>query len=109
LFLGVFLALGMSLAAVQASDMVVKMVSSASDIGATGQSDGCNGCGGSDDGKVNIGACLAVCMTSAFAVLPSAFPVKMVQAPDLPLQRHSVSWGRSAPPDPYPPRPSNLG
>lgn len=109
LLLGAFLALGMSLSVVQASDMTVKMISSVSDMGAAGQGGGCDGCGGGDEGKAKIGACLSVCMTSAFAVLPSASPVKVVQTSDLPLRRHAVSWGSSAPPDPYPPRSSNLG
>ena len=107
LVLGVLLALGMTVSAVQAGGMVVKMVSMASTMGATGQG-GCDGCG-SDDGKAAAaGACLSVCTTQALAVLPPTFSVSLVPAKDLSLPRHATPPDRTSSPDPDPPRPADL-
>lgn len=104
--LGVFLALGMSLSAVRASDMAAKMATMAADMGASGQG-GCNGCGGGD-GSATPATCLSICMASAVAVLPPTVPVTVVSAPDLPLRKDLVSSDRASSPDPYPPRPTDL-
>src|SRR3546814_18367232 len=67
LLLGVFLALGMSLSAIEAGEMGVQMAM-ASDAGASGQSD-CSGCD-SGDGS-NAPACSSVLSCSSAAVLPT--------------------------------------
>src|SRR3546814_13137411 len=67
LFLGVFLALGMGLSAVQAGEMSVQMAMP-SDAGAAGQSD-CTGCNGGDDSS-NAATSSSVLSCSSAAVLP---------------------------------------
>ncbi len=102
LLLGVFLALGMSLSAVQASDMSIDMAMS-SDM------DCCSDCGNGSDGDRNGGACLSVCTTPSPAVLPPAVTVKTAEAPNLPLLDYQSTYGQASSPDPYPPRPHDQG
>lgn len=107
MFLGVFLALGMSLSAVQSSDMAAKMAM-ASDMGDSGMA-GCNACGGGDDGKTKTGACTPMCTASASAMLPVASVATAPEtnkqlAPSVPSSR-----GRASSPDPYPPRSFAIG
>ncbi len=102
LLLGVFLALGMSLSAVQANDMAINMAMS-SDM------DGCNDCGNGSDSDRNGGACLSVCTTPSPAVLPPAVTVKTAEAPNLPLLDYQSTYGQASSPDPYPPKPHDQG
>lgn len=100
LFLGVFMALGMSLSAVQAGSMAVKM-SLATDMGASEQS-GCGGCSG--DGGAQMGTCHPVCTVAAVAVLPLGPVVATAQTSQLPPPPDLACSGRGSSPDPSPPR-----
>ncbi len=102
LLLGVFVALGMGLSAVQANDMAIKMTMS-SDMG------GCDGCGGGDDDDRIGGACSSVCTTPAQAILAPAFPVIAAAAPKLFLPDYWPVHGLVLSPDPNPPKPLDLG
>ncbi len=107
LFLAVFVTVGMGLSAVQASDMTVKMTM-ASDMGASGGGD-CQPCpaGGDDDGA--MAACPSACVAPVFALLPQALTVLAVPALRLKPSGYPPLSGEAAWPDPYPPRPSDIG
>lgn len=107
MFLGVFLALGMSLSAVQSNDMAAKMAM-ASDMGDSGMA-GCGACGSDDDGNTGLGVCTSMCTASAPAMLPIASVATAPEtnkplAPSVPASR-----GRAFSPDPYPPRSFAIG
>ena len=102
LMLGVFLALGMNLSAVQANDMAIDMaISSDMDSGSD--------CGNGSDGDSNGGACLSVCTTPSLAVLPLAVIVKTAETCNLPLPDYRSTYGQASSPDPHPPRPHDRG
>jgi hypothetical protein len=105
LFLGVFLALGAGLSAIQAGEMGLQKAM-ASDAGASGQG-GCDGCGGSDDSS-NAISCSSALSCSSAAVLPVANNFAQPQPVDRPLPIAGFARGLSAPPDPYPPRAIHL-
>jgi hypothetical protein len=108
LFLGVFLALGMSLSAVQASDMAVQMAM-AGDVDMSGQGD-CDGCGGSGDDSVDAVTCSPMLSCSGMAALLSAAGgLVATQTIKQVAPVSSVARDLTAPPDPYPPRSLNLG
>lgn len=99
---------GMGVSAVQATEMAVKMTMT-SDMGASGHGD-CASCSGSKgaDGKAMV--CPPACVVAVIAVLPPAGPViimPIVTAP--PLPRDALLSGNASAPDPYPPRPNDLG
>ncbi len=98
LLLGVFLALGMGLSAVQANDMAM-----CSDM------DGCNDCGNRSDCDRNGGACLSVCTTPTPAVLNPAVNVPTAEASNFPLPDSQSTYGTASSPDPHPPRPHDQG
>ncbi len=102
LLLGVFLALGMTLSAVQANDMAIDIVM-CSDM------DGCNDCGNESDCDSNGGACLSVCTTATPAVLNPAVAVKTAEASNLPLPDYQSTYGPASSPDPHPPRSHDQG
>lgn len=109
LFLAVFVTVGMSLSAVQASDMTAKMAM-ASDMGASSHG-GCDGCpgGGNDDGMKAM-PCATVCVAPVLAVLPQVVGMVLVQRPGSPIvARVALLDGRASPPDPHPPRPTSIG
>lgn len=104
LFLGVLLALGMSLSAVQASEMAVQMVMT-SDAGASGQGD-CDGC----DDSADAVTCTPVLSCSGMAaLLPAAGGFTVAQAIKQVTPVSGVARDLIAPPDPYPPRSLDLG
>jgi hypothetical protein len=104
--LAVFLAVGMSASAVQASVMVAK-AAMGSDMGAAGKN--CDGCKKGSDGKAMF-CSMPACTASAFATLPQAEPAAMAQiAVKLPLPPTALLLGSTPPPDPYPPRPIVIG
>jgi hypothetical protein len=106
LVLGVFLALEMSLSAVQASEMAVQMAM-ASDAGASGQGD-CDGCG-SDDDAANAVACSSVLNCSSVALLPVECGLAVIKPAKLFIPISGVARDLTAPPDPYPPKSLDLG
>jgi hypothetical protein len=103
--LAVFLAVGMSASAVQASVMAAKMAMG-SDMGAAGKS--CDGCKTGSDGKA-MSCSMPACVASAFAMLPQVESAAMAQiAVKLPLPGNALLLGSTPPPDPYPPRPTDI-
>jgi hypothetical protein len=108
LLLGVFVALGVSLSAVQTSNMAANMTM-ASAASASGH-DGCAGCAAGNDDYAKAMACASICSAPAFAVLPRALAIAVVKATaDVYLPEDVFFLGRVSPPDPYPPRLGDLG
>jgi hypothetical protein len=111
LALGLLVALGMSLSAVQAGHMAARMAI-ASDMGASDMAGaGHAGCAGCDDsGGTKDMACAPACIAPASAAtLPQSWSVTIRQASDLPSRPCPHLLGRAPAPDPTPPRPSDLG
>ncbi|UCM24930.1 hypothetical protein [Ensifer adhaerens] len=108
LFLAVFVAVGMNLLAVQATDMSVKMAMTADMTGST--HDGCPGCpaGGGDQGMKAM-VCTVICTMPVTAVLPEGASLPAVQQPIFFAARASLLHGTRAPPEPYPPRTTDIG
>lgn len=106
LLLAVFVAVGLGLSAVQAGDMTVKMAM-ASDMADSSHED-CQGCpmDGGDDGA--MASCSLACTAPVSALLPKAPTVATTSAPRPRLAAYPVLSGRTARPDPYPPRSSDL-
>ena len=108
LLLGVFVTLSMSLSNVAANTMTLTMpMTSAmmSDMGASGQKD-CGGCGGTDSKAM---VCAAGYVASVPTVLDqidiSRTKVTLLSFPAKALRLTSLTY----PPDPYPPRTSDIG
>ena len=108
LFLAVFVTVGMSLSAVQASGMATKtpMASGMSGAGHDGCQE-CSGRNGNDSAKVMV--CASVCAAMVVAELPQPAPATQFEKPVLFTVRHAVLHGRASAPDPYPPRPIDIG
>lgn len=107
LLLGVFLALGMSLSVVQASDMTAKMAMT-SGMSDSGQG-GCDACGGGD-GNTNAGTCMPMCTAGhgpAVVFLGSYFSA--LHAVVSSVSYEGRCHGLASAPDPYPPRSIDLG
>lgn len=108
LFLGVFLALGMSMSAVQASEMAIQMAMS-TDADTSGQGD-CDGCGGSGDDSTDAVTCSSVSTCAGMtALLPGTDGLAVFQIIKQGTPVSDVAGDLAAPPDPYPPRSLNLG
>jgi uncharacterized protein (DUF2237 family) len=108
LFLAVFVAAGMSLSAAQATGTSMKMAMVSDMTGL--MHNGCSGCpnGGGDDGMKAM-VCSVVCTTPVLAVLPEGVSVPVVQQ-SVPFPvREPFLHGTRAPPDPYPPRTTDIG
>lgn len=107
LLFAVFVTAGLSLPAVQATEMSVKMTMT-SDMG-TGDRD-CATCPRGADDSGNPKACSPVCVAPAFALLPQdPAVVTAIQASMLPSLPSPFLHGRGSLPDPSPPKPSGLG
>jgi len=106
LVLAVFVAVGLSLYAVEASDMAVKM-GTMSGMDMSGGDD-CGGCPNkAPDGKGV--ACPSVCVAPLAALAPQVPSARIaISLPRLPPPRDPVLHGLYTPPDPYPPRYSGL-
>lgn len=103
LVLGVMFALGISLSAVQATEMAVKM-SAAAAMG-TAAPDGCGGGCGGDDGAASAGSCVMVCPNVFQALVPASGPIVTIDLSEPRPIGEFPSAGRSSYPDPYPPKP----
>lgn len=106
LILGIVFALGASVSVVSATSMAVKMAI-ACDSGAMANNN-CDGCGDKGCGMTATDCAAAVC-TSLVATTPQTSPISYCG----PQQRLSLAeWpalvGWPLPPDPYPPRTSDL-
>ncbi len=105
LMLGAILALGMSLSAVRAGEMPVKM----SMMAAAGMTGHCKACGDKDGAAKVTAPCTIGCAAPVLAVIPQTAPMKLVhERASLPEQDPLV-LGRISSPDPDPPRSDNLG
>ncbi|MDW9364136.1 hypothetical protein CN172_20020 [Sinorhizobium meliloti] len=108
LFLAVFVAAGMGVSAAQASDMAASMATmSEMDMSAEG---GCEDCPNqSPDSGMKTMACGTVCAAPVLAALPTALPLPSCEKAGSLLPRDTLLRGRALPPDPYPPRTSDIG
>lgn len=106
LCLGVTLILGTSISLVQAGNMAAKMSNTSTTLDS-----GPNDCGGceSDGGKMNAGACMAACSIMPIALSSPAAVAVTAAISNQFAWPSRLSYGRSPVPDPYPPRPFDLG
>ena len=104
LLVGVFVTLGMGLSAVQANTMAFKMTIT-SGMASTGHGD-CSGCGSGDNAKAMV--CVPGCVASVPALLPQADAKAFTPSPVRYRLRELLLTSRVYPPDPYPPRFSDL-
>jgi len=107
LLLGVFVALGMNLSAVRASGMAAKMIVTPG-MGTSGHGD-CRGCEGGDSGGAKAMACGSICIAPVIALPPQTFSMSVFPARAMSLRQYPHPHDRASPPDPYPPRPGDLG
>ncbi|KSV92956.1 hypothetical protein [Sinorhizobium sp. GL28] len=107
MFLAVFVTVGMSLSAVQATDMSVKMAMTTDITGST--HDGCPGCPNGGGHGMKAMMCSVVCAVPVVAVLPQGTSMPAAQHPIFFTVRDSLQHGTRAPPDPYPPRTTDIG
>ncbi|RUO99840.1 hypothetical protein [Hyphomicrobium sp.] len=107
LCLAVFVTVGMGVSVIEASGMSAKMPMVAHMV--MSGHDGCQGCLGSGDDGMKTMACRAVCATPVFAVLSESASVPTVQKPIFNAARDPLLRGRESPPDPYPPKPTDIG
>jgi|SRR5690349_19339238 hypothetical protein len=105
LLLGVFLALGMSLPAVQAMDMPAKMTMA----GGMGMSGHCKDCGDKGGTAKEMSGCSLGCATPVLAVIPQTSPTQVVLLSPVLPQQAPLLLGRGFSPDPDPPRLSDNG
>jgi len=105
LLLGSFLALGMSLSAVQAGVMPAAM-DMATGMGASGH---CNDCGDKSGMAKEMGSCSLSCAAPVLAVIPQTSPTKIVHLSASLPQQDSLLLGRAFSPDPGPPRSHDNG
>lgn len=101
LVLGLLVALGMGLSAVQASDMAMKMaISGHMASSGTGTCDQC----GDQPGSSKTMVCEATCVAPAAATLPQVLTVTFDRVADYPSWRPAKMSGLTASPDPSPPK-----
>ena len=110
LVLAVLVTLSLSLSAVQASGMASEMAKMTAMSGMDSSMSGdCQKCPNKNDGAAMAMACGPVCVAPAMAMLPQDSPATFALAQIAFLKRHSLLHGRASPPDPYPPRSSDIG
>lgn len=107
LLLAVFVTLSMSLSAIHASGMMPAMAKMTI-AGGSGH-DGCEECADSGASGAKVIACGSVCVAPAIAMLPQDFSAAFAQASPTVVKRCSLLHGRTPAPDPYPPKPADLG
>lgn len=112
LLLAVFVTLGISLSVVQASSMAPAMAATSitkmSMADASGH-DGCKDCADLSPDGVKAVACGSSCVAPTFALLPLASASSFAQTSPMVAKRHLSLIGLASAPEPYPPRPSDLG
>jgi len=112
-FLAVFMTAGFALSAVQATDMAAKMAM-ASDMGTStngaSTNNACQGCPTQDsDDCTKAMSCTAACVAPVLAVLPQGVPAMLLAKPSSSGTAYPLLHGWASPPDPYPPRPTDIG
>jgi hypothetical protein len=105
LLLGAFLALGMSLPVVRATNMPVKMTMTSG----MGIADHCKDCGDKGGAGRDMGSCSLGCAASVLAVIPQTSPTRLEDIPAPVLRQDSLLLGRAFSPDPDPPRSYDIG
>jgi hypothetical protein len=101
--LAVVVTAGLSLSAVHAGDMTMKMPMQQG-MASSEHSD-CRNCDHGDSGKMKSVICVAVCAASVVAMLPQASPVEVADIMAIvPLPVDEVVNGRQPPPERYPPK-----
>ncbi len=110
LMLAVLVTLSLSLSTVAAGSMASEMAKMAamSDMKSS-MSGACQKCSSKSGHAAMVAACGTVCAAPAAAMLPQDSPVVFALAHIDFLKRASLLQGRAAPPEPYPPRSSNIG
>lgn len=108
LLLAVFVAAGMGLSAAQASGLAASMATM-SEMAMSAER-GCEDCPDQspDNGMMAL-ACGTVCAAPVLAALPTALPLPSCEKAVSLLPRDTFLRGRALPPDPYPPRTSDIG
>jgi hypothetical protein len=106
--LGLLIALGMSLSAIQASDMTVAMATAA-DMSTHGTGDCGGGCGDPEDNGGKAMICGVVCVAPFVAVLSQTPSMTFGHPADVQFESNSRLRDWASAPDPYPPRSSDLG
>jgi hypothetical protein len=102
LMLGLFVALGLNLSAVQAGNMAASMTMSDHQMSAKGMTD-CSGCK-DVPGDAKMAQCDATCVAPTAATLPQ-IPALLFERPvDRPLSQNTVVSDWTASPNPHPPQ-----
>jgi hypothetical protein len=108
--LAVLVTLSLNLSAVQANGMASEMAKMTTMSGMDSSMSGdCQKCPSKSNGAAMATACGPVCAAPAIAMLAQDSPATFALAPIAFLKRHSLLHGKPSPPDPYPPRSSNIG
>jgi hypothetical protein len=108
LLLTVFVAAGMGLSVAQASGMAAKMATM-SDMAMSDEGD-CQACPDqAGDSGLKAMACGNICAAPVVAPLPTAAFIPHGEKPTSDAALASLLIGRALPPDPYPPRTSDIG
>jgi|GEM_PF-801668 len=113
LMLAVFLAAGMSLSVApaggsRATTAMAAMMSMSPEMGASSHGD-CDGCPMKGDDGAKAMVCGTMCASPIMAMAPPVAPLKLVEMRGSFAAPESRLCGRTSPPDPYPPRPSDIG
>ena len=112
LVLAVLMAAGLSLSVAPASGLPAKttmdgMMPMAADMGGASHGD-CGGCPTKDDAAKAM-VCGTMCSAPVLATAPLIAPVKLVEIRGPFTAPEALRLGRTSRPDPYPPRPSDIG
>jgi len=106
LLLAAFVAAGLSMSAVQASDMAINMgMSSGMDM----SGGGCGACPDKAPDKNGLAACPSACVLPAMGLVPQvATPMVATSLAQVPRAPSPMLLDRHYPPDPDPPRSTDL-
>jgi hypothetical protein len=108
LILAVSVTMGMGFAAVRANEMALKMAMP-SDMGAGGH-DHCKNCpDGAGKSGAKAMACASPCQAPLMAHQEQAAPPILTRSETIGLAKVALLRGRALPPDPHPPRSSDIG
>jgi hypothetical protein len=102
LMLGLFVALSMSLSAVQASSMAMGMPMPGHQMSADGMGD-CSACK-DIPGTAKMMQCDATCVAPATAILPQSPTLLFARPVDRPVSQGLILSGWTASPNPHPPQ-----
>lgn len=102
LMFGLFVALGMSLSAVQASNMAAGMTMSGPQMAANDTAD-CNACK-DVPGGAKLMQCDATCVAPAIATVPQSPALLIERAADSPVSQGPTLSSWTASPNPHPPK-----